>query len=60
MDNLKGNHTRTNGKPNENLLCLPLWNKDINELKQLRKLLSNFYSDNNLLVLDKWIEWKSK
>ncbi|MEN6445708.1 MAG: hypothetical protein ABFC98_06630 [Candidatus Cloacimonas sp.] len=51
---------RKNGKPNEILLHLSIWNKNIDELRKLRTVLSDFYSNYDLSVLDKWIVWKSR
>jgi hypothetical protein len=49
---------RLGGKPNEDFIQLSLWNKDLTELIKLRDILSNFYQGYELLLFDKWIEWK--
>jgi hypothetical protein len=73
MGNLRGKYTndewnemeskietdRKNGKPCEILLHLSIWNKDVDELKKIRAVLSDFYSKYDLSILDKWITWKS-
>lgn len=49
---------RKNGKPDDILLTLSIWNKDVDQLKKLRRVLSDFYSDHELRILDQWIFWK--
>lgn len=51
---------RKNGKPDEIFLYLYIRNKDVNELRKLRTVLSDFYSNYDLSILDKWIAWKSR
>lgn len=51
---------RKNGKPDENFLYLYIRNKDVNELRKLRTVLSDFYSKYDLSILDEWIAWKSR
>jgi len=51
---------RKNGKPDEILLHLSIWSKDVDELRKLRTVLSDFYSNYDLSILDKWIAWKSR
>ena len=51
---------RKNGKPDEIFLSLSIWNKDIDELRKLRTVLSDFYDKYDLSILDKWIAWKSR
>lgn len=51
---------RKNGKPDEILLHLSIWNKDVDELRKLRTVLSDFYNTYDLSILDKWIDWKRK
>ncbi len=51
---------RKNGKPDEILLHLSIWNKDADELRKIRNVLSDFYSGYDLSLLDKWIAWKSR
>jgi len=51
---------RKNGKPDEILLHLSIWNKDVVELRKLRTVLSDFYNKYDLSILDKWIAWKSR
>ena len=51
---------RKNGKPDENLLYLSIWNKDIEELIKLRIVLLDFFNTYELSILDKWITWKSR
>ena len=36
------------------------WNKDVDELRKLRTVLSGFYSNYDLSILDNWIAWKSR
>ncbi|HMT01704.1 MAG TPA: hypothetical protein PKD00_00100 [Burkholderiales bacterium] len=50
---------RENGKPDEILLYLSVWNKDVIELRKIRTALSPFYNDHSLSILDKWINWKT-
>jgi hypothetical protein len=51
---------RKSGKPDEILLHLSIWNKDVDELRKLRTVLSGFYSNYDLSILDNWIAWKSR
>ena len=51
---------RKNGKPDEFLLHLSIGNKDVDKLKKMRTVLSDFYSNYDLSLLDKWIAWKSR
>jgi len=51
---------RKNGKPDEIFLYLYIPNKDVNELRKLRTVLSDFYSKYDLSTLDEWIAWKSR
>lgn len=51
---------RKNGKPDEIFLYLYIRNKDVNELRKLRTVLSDFYSKYDLSILDEWIAWKSR
>ena len=51
---------RKNGKPDEILLNLSIWNKDADELRKIRAVLLDFYSIYDLSLLDKWIAWKSR
>lgn len=50
---------RKEGKPDDGSLNLSIWDKDINELISLRELLIGIYDKYDLLILDKWIVWKS-
>jgi len=50
---------RRNGKPDDLFLSIPIYNEDLDKLRKIRNYLSEFYSDYNLLNLDKWINWKT-
>ena len=51
---------RKNGKPDEIFLSLSIWDNDIEELRKLRTVLSDFYDKYDLSILDKWIAWKRR
>ncbi len=51
---------RKNGKPDEIFLHLSIYNKDADELKKIKTVLSDFYSVYDLSLLDEWIAWKSR
>lgn len=51
---------RINGKPDDTLLYLSVWDKSADELVRIRAALSEFYDDYELGLLDRWIEWKRK
>jgi len=51
---------RENGKPDEIMLTLPLFNMDLDKMKELRKLLEPFFQSHSLRTLDSWINWKEK
>lgn len=48
-----------NGKPVEPILHLSLRYMDVEKLKKLRISLSDYYDEYDLILLDKWIAWKS-
>lgn len=51
---------RINGKPQDLFLNLSIWSRDIEKLKSLRLVLSEFYNEYELENLDNWIKWKCK
>lgn len=51
---------RESGKPDEVVLHLSILDKDVNELRKLRMILSEFYDEYDLSLLSEWIVWKSK
>jgi hypothetical protein len=50
---------KKNGKPNDLLISLGLYNKDVEFLKNLKSKLTGLYSDYELSLIDDWIKFKS-
>jgi hypothetical protein len=51
---------KKNGKPDDSIISLSIWNKDVDQLKKLRIVLSDFFNDYDLSLITNWIEWKEK
>lgn len=48
-----------NGKPDRPTISLSLYDMTLSEMRELRVVLRDFYSDYELMMLDKWIAWKT-